>query len=208
MNIDSKLISNIKNSPEYKNQSISDNHTLEKEFYTSLKNFEKDMIDRSSYEAALWIESNEKYLASNGKSNKIKYKPGDIVIVDLGCNNYYFEFSYIHPAVVIKDSFNKIFIVPCTSQIKKDNIRFNHFKTIIARQTDGFVKSSMLLLDEAKFIDKNRIISKVGCVTHDFYNKLYNKLFIELFESKNYELEIIKEKMKKYDYLNKTVDIT
>lgn len=59
-----------------------------------------------------------------------------------------------------------------------------------------------------KFIDKNRIVSKVGCVTHDFYNKLYNNLFIELFESKNYELEVIKEKLKKSKYLNKTVDIS
>ena len=106
MNIDTKLISNIKSNPESKSQSMSDNQLLEKEFYTSLKNFEKDMINKSSYETALWIESNEKYLSSVGKNNIIKYKPGDIVIVDLGCNNYFSEFSYIHPAVIIKDSFN------------------------------------------------------------------------------------------------------
>lgn len=207
MKIDTKLISNIKDNSKYKNESMSDNNPLEKEFYTSLKNFEKDIVSKSSYEAALWIESNEKYLSSIGKHNIIKYKPGDIVSVDLGCNNYYSEFSYIHPAVIIKDSFNKVFIVPCTSQIYKDNNRFYHSKALIGKQCDGFIKNSMLLLNEAKFIDKNRIISKLGCVTHDFYNKLYNKLFTELFESKNYELEIIKEKLKKYDYLNKTVDI-
>ena len=36
MNIDTKLISNIKSNPESKSQSMSDNQLLEKEFYTSL----------------------------------------------------------------------------------------------------------------------------------------------------------------------------
>ena len=34
---------------------------------------------------------------------------------DLGWNNYDREFAYIHPAVVIKETATKIFIVPCSS---------------------------------------------------------------------------------------------
>lgn len=88
---------------------------LKKEFFTSLKNYEFKLTEQSAYEIALWIESNEKHLSASQKNNFTKYSLGEILLVDLGWNNYDREFAYIHPAIVIKETATKIFIVPCSS---------------------------------------------------------------------------------------------
>lgn len=191
MNIDQNLINHVKNNEnKYKNEKMNNNMLLEKEFYTSFKNYEKHLIKKTSYETALWIESNEKHLTSIGKSNSTKYKSGQIVLIDLGWNNYDNEFAYIHPAVIVKNTYDRVFIVPCTSRKARKDKNGNVFpEYIIGTVNDGFEKESVLMLNEARFVDKNGIISKIGLVTNDFYDKIYNKLFNQLFESKYYEIE-------------------
>lgn len=44
------------------------------------------------------------------------------------------------------------------------------------------------MLYEAKYIDKNRVISKLGKTSPEFFNKIYNKLFEQLFEPIHYKL--------------------
>lgn len=65
MDINKSIIKNIKrNDGKYKAEKLVSNTYLQKEFYTSYKNYEKDLEKRSSYEIALWIDSNEKHLAA------------------------------------------------------------------------------------------------------------------------------------------------
>ena len=113
-------------------------------------------------------------------------------------NNYDREFAYIHPAVIVKNTFDRVFIVPCTSRnprVDKDGKVFPEYMT--AKIKDGFEKKSVLMLNEAKFVDKNRVVSKIGKVTKEFYDKLYNELFRQLFESKYYEIEKLNKMIKK-----------
>lgn len=44
-------------------------------------------------------------------------------------------------------------------------------------------------LNEARFIDKTRILGDLGTVTDDFYAIIYDRLFELLFESKAYSLD-------------------
>ena len=78
--------------------------------FTSLKNYEFKLTAQSAYEIALWIESNEKHLSASKQNNFTKYNLGEILLIDLGWNNYDREFAYIHPAIVIKETSSKIFV--------------------------------------------------------------------------------------------------
>lgn len=45
------------------------------------------------------------------------------------------------------------------------------------------------MLYEAKYIDKNRVISKLGKTTNQFFDKIYNKLFEQIFEPISYKIK-------------------
>lgn len=190
MNIDKNIINFIKgNDSKFKNLKLMDDEKLKKEFFTSFKNYELKLSTESAYEIALWIESNEKHLSASKQNNFTKYRLGEIILVDLGWNNYDREFAYIHPAIVINETPTKIFIVPCSSgsprKDKKGNI-YPEFE--IGTSKDGFEKDTVVMLYEAKYIDKNRVISRLGKTSKQFFEKIYNKLFQQLFEPIYYKI--------------------
>lgn len=193
MRINKNIISIIKrNDTKFKNIKLMQDEQLKKEFFTSLKNYEYNLTEQSAYEIALWIESNEKHLSALQRNNLIKYSLGEILLVDLGWNNYDREFAYIHPAIVIKETATKIFIVPCSSgnprKDKKGNI-YPEFE--VGTINDGFQRNTVVMLYEAKYIDKNRVISRLGKTSSQFFNKVYNKLFEQIFEPIYYKIQKI-----------------
>lgn len=191
MNINKNIINLIKrNDTKYKNIKFTHDEQLQKEFFTSLKNYEFKLTEQSAYEIALWIESNEKHLSSSKQNNFTRYSLGEILLVDLGWNNYDREFAYIHPAIVIKETATKIFIVPCSSGIPrkdKDGNIYPEFE--VGTSLDGFQKDTVVMLYEAKYIDKNRVISKLGKTSNQFFDKIYNKLFEQIFEPIHYKIQ-------------------
>lgn len=191
MKINKNVINLIKrNAKNFKDEKLKENKILQKEFYTSFKNYEKNLEERTSYETALWIDSNEQHLKSLCKKNLTNYKLGTIVNVDLGWNNYDGEFAYIHPAIVIDNKATKIFIVPCTSgEPRKDKKGQVYPEYCIGTIKDGFKKDSVVMLQDARYIDKNRVISILGETTPEFFDKIYNKVFEEIFEPKKYQLD-------------------
>ena len=191
MNINKNIINIIKrNDTKFKNISFMQDEQLKKEFFTSLKNYEFKLTEQSAYEIALWIESNEKHLSSSSKQNLTKYSLGEILLVDLGSNNYEKEFAYIHPAIVIKETATKIFIVPCSSSTPRKDKNGNIFPEFeLGTINDGFKRNTIVMLHEAKYIDKNRVISKLGKTSNQFFDKIYNKLFKQIFEPIYYKLE-------------------
>lgn len=190
MDINKDIIKLIKrNDNKFKNIKFIQDNKLKKEFFTSLKNYEHKLTQQSAYEIALWIESNEKHLSNSGKNNYYHYNLGDILLVDLGWNNYDGEFAYIHPAIVIRETATKLFIVPCSSGTPRKDSKGNIYPEFeLGKVEDGFKRDTIAMLYEAKFIDKNRVISKLGKTSTHFFNKIYNKLFIELFEPIYYRL--------------------
>ena len=184
MKINKNVINIIKrNDEKFKNECIIQNEKLQKEFFTSLKNYEYNLTKQSTYEIALWIESNENQLYSLERDNKEKYDLGEILLIDLGNNVYGKEFSYIHPAIVIKETATKLFIVPCTSGQPRKNSKGNIYPEFeVATPKDGFERNSVVMLYEARYIDKGRVISRLGKTSKEFFKKICNKLHNQLFE--------------------------
>lgn len=191
MDINKNIINLIKrNDTKFKNIKFMQDEKLKKEFFTSLKNYEFKLTEQSAYEIALWIESNEKHLSASRQNNFTKYALGEILLVDLGWNNYDREFAYIHPAVVIKETATKIFIVPCSSGTPRKDKNGNIYPEFeIGMPNDGFQKNTVVMLYEAKYIDKNRVISRLGKTSTQFFDKIYNKLFEQIFEPIYYKIQ-------------------
>ena len=195
MDINKSIINLIKrNDCKFKNIKFAQDEKLKKEFFTSLKKYEFKLTERSAYEIALWIESNEKHLSASRQNNFTKYNLGEILLVDLGWNNYDREFAYIHPAIVIKETATKIFIVPCSSRTPrkdKDGNIYPEFE--VGTLMDGFKRKTVVMLYEAKYIDKNRVISRLGKTSNPFFDKIYNKLFEQLFEPIHYKMQKLED---------------
>ena len=191
MDINKNIINLIKrNDTKFKNIKFMEDEKLKKEFFTSLKNYEVKLIKQSAYEIALWIESNEKHLAASQKNNFTKYSLGEILLVDLGWNNYDREFAYIHPAIVIKETATKIFIVPCSSGIPRKDRNGNIYPEFeVGTTNDGFQRKTVIMLYEARYIDKNRVISRLGKTSKQFFDKIYVKLFEQIFEPIHYKMQ-------------------
>ena len=116
MEINKNIINLIKrNDTKFKNINFNQNERLKKGILYILKKLRFELAEKSAYEIALWIESNEKHLSTSKQINYTKYNSGEILLVDLGSNNYEGGISYIHPAIVMKETSTKIFIVPCSS---------------------------------------------------------------------------------------------
>ena len=148
---------------------------LKKEFFTSLKNYEFKLTEQSAYETALWIESNEKHLSAANQNNFAKYNLGEIVLVDLGWNTYNREFAYIHPAIVIKETATKIFIVPCTSGLpRKDKNGKIYPEFEIGTPNDGFQKNNPYIREifpKIYHIDQTRNLDALQNDVFSFYDK-------------------------------------
>lgn len=191
MEINKDIIKLIKrNDTKFKNIKFMQDEKLKKEFFTSLKNYEFELTEQSAYEIVLWIESNEKHLSATKQNNFTKYSLGEIILVDLGWSNYNREFAYIHPAIVIKETATKIFILPCTSGLpRKDKNGKIYPEFEVGTPNDGFQKNTVVMLYEAKYIDKNRVISRLGKTSKDFFDRIYNKLFEQIFEPIYYKMQ-------------------
>lgn len=155
-----------------------------------LKFFEDQVM---AYEVALWIKSQKNFIGNKGRQHTKSYEPKKIVNVDLGNNAFGREFSYLHPCVVIYNEFRKVFVVPCTSHPAKRDKDGNLFNENMEGKGgvggDGFDTTTTILLNEARFIDKTRITSELGTVTDIFYQRMYDRLFGLIFESKSFTIE-------------------
>lgn len=202
MKIDNSIIGEVKRKPNvYKNQTLDNNYKLEKEFYTSLKNYERMLISKSVYEIALWVESNEHNINSRKNININNYSAGDIILINLGENNFMHEFSYIHPAVVISVQNENAFIVPCSSSINLSKFKNHTNEYVVGDIANGFSRKTTLLLNNAKYVDINRIITILGKIDISFLNFLQEKLFEMLLPNILIKVNVIQKEL--YDLKSK-----
>ena len=89
------------------------------------------------------------------------YSKREIVFVELGANIGN-ELSYEHFCVVLESYKDKIFVVPCSSSkiTKVYDKQSNLLKEYIIgkKDMDGFTKDTVLILNEAKWINKSRVL--------------------------------------------------
>ena len=189
MKIDLIQTSSLKTKPDSKKNLVDTNDLLSKEILASLQNTFENLKSNSIYEGCLWLESNENLLSNKNKDHTKKYNPKSIVLVDLGMDTFGHEFSYEHPCVVLYNTYNKVFVVPCTSQApRRDKSGKIYPEQLLGTTSNGFKKQTTILLTEAKFIDKSRIKSELGYIDNTLFNKIYNSVFELLFESKKYQI--------------------
>lgn len=105
-------------------------------------------------------------------------------MVDLGLS-YAPELSYGHPALVLEEWKNLMFIVPATSSSSKlmqayhptDNPEGKWYYRKVGR-VDGFAHDCVLIINNAKIISKSSILSPMGKLTCDLHDE--TQLFREV----------------------------
>lgn len=174
----------------------------------SLSNFfDYTESNTTAYEVALWIKSKVNLMHNKGKLHTKLYHPKSIINVDLGNNAFGSEFLYLHPCVVIYNEYKRLFVVPCTSQPARRDEKGNLFPDALEGTTrDGFAKTTTIKLNEARFIDKTRVIGEeLGKVEDNFYKIIYDRLFSILFGSKAYSLNKLQEEKNRLEVELETV---
>lgn len=121
------------------------------------------------YEMAHWINFSDRWILNRTSTNQKSYKRGEILFVDLGANNFRFEPSFTHPCIVLINRKTSLLVVPCSS--KKHGRNYPNIIDAKAK-VDGFAKDTGIQIEEFRWINKNRVISKMGRVSSNVLNKV------------------------------------
>ncbi len=205
--IDESLLQSLKEDLTNKSLDAKQNEKVMTQFFYSQNNIYKFISKNFKvFELSLWVKSRVNYINRKTIANTTPFSKKEILNVDFGFN-YGNELSYEHPCVVIEELRNKILVVPCSSSkfkhiYKEDGtIRKEYYPGEVC---DGFTKQTALLLSDCKWISKNRVVSKWNkSVTNDFFKKMYDSLFILMFETKNRQLLSVVKKKEELDIENK-----
>ena len=152
----------------------------------------------SKYEMAQWCLHINRWMKNRLYEHTRYYKRGSIVLVELGGDNFKFEPSFAHPCIILAERERKILIVPCSSK------RYGRgFRDIIdaKKNIDGFQLDTGIQVEDYRWVNKNRIISKLGKTSPDILNKIDKRILKDIpsyrkekakyaiIENKNSELE-------------------
>lgn len=165
-NIDLTLLS--KKTKDDTNKSKQSHNCTETmfELLKTQNNFFKFVKNKMSvHEASSFLISNFNYF-KNKTANPLNksYTLGTLVFCDFG-SNYSGEIAYSHPAIVICDETNKIFVIPCSSSSKNvyntdsNGVKKLKKEYILVNKNNVFNKDTFLLLNSAQWISKNRILN-------------------------------------------------
>lgn len=181
---------------------FTNNDLVRKGFRISIFNFIDKLDELSIYEMGHTINFIDRWL-HNRTSNNIKTsKRGDIVFVDLGATNFRFEPSFTHPAIVLKNSYNSILIVPCSTKKYGKGLEC----IIDATPKDGFSKNTGIQTDALRWINKNRVISYTGKRTSgEILDKINKKIleYVPTYKRDKHIFEITKKKNEDLEKENK-----
>lgn len=144
-----------------------DEKTLCFHFKKTLTLLEKSLENDSEYDFAQTINGLYHYIEDrkHKESNSFaspSYIKGTIVLVDFGTMNFGYEFNDVHPAVVLTQNKFQVMVVPCTSEKCNRNIP----DSLQFSKDDGFKKDSIVLIDQIRYISKNRVISNLGYISN------------------------------------------
>lgn len=115
----------------------------------------------------------------NPQTDSIKW--GDVVWVDFGNEAIGSELKGEHPAVVIQNDVGNSYS-PCTMVApitSKDKPHMPTHIVVYPTRTTGLTKTSIIMFEQIKTIDKSHILSKVGHIyAESLINKIENSLHI------------------------------
>ena len=112
----------------------------------------------------------------------MEYKRGEIYFADLGTDNIGSEQSGTRPVLIIQNDIGNRFaptvIVACiTSKIYKNQIPTH---VLLNQETYRLQSASLILTEQLKTIDKNRLLSKIGTLTYPDMARVNNALRLSL----------------------------
>ena len=209
-------LKDVKIKDENKNKNSKECEKTMLQFFYSQNNIFKFVSKYFSiYELALFIKSRLTYIAKKNYINKTMYSKREIVFVELGANIGN-ELSYEHFCVVLESYKDKIFVVPCSSSkiTKVYDKQSNLLKEYIIgkKDIDGFTKDTVLILNEAKWINKSRVLMFTKKkISQELYKEMYEKTFLLIFPSKEIQIKnlekIIKEQKDKIFELEEKIEV-
>ncbi|MDE7120643.1 MAG: type II toxin-antitoxin system PemK/MazF family toxin [Oscillospiraceae bacterium] len=190
-----KDMENATKQPDAKTKFASTDSTIYDSFKLSIWNMIDTLKDLSVYDMAQWINHIDRWIKNKNMENTKKYGRGCIVFVDLGAQNFRYEPSYTHPAVIIAETKNMVLIVPCSS--KRYGKRNSGI--IDATSADGFSSNTGVQVDSFRWVHKNRIISEVGRAKGSVLDKIdsYILSITPSYKKEKSELNAEIERLKK-----------
>lgn len=103
------------------------------------------------------------------------------------------KYSYPHPSIVLESTYEKIFVVPCSTGKLKNAYDCNgklYPEYLEGKKSEGFLQKTILILNDAKWISKSRVIRAFGRkVTPIFFQSLKDSTFALSFKSHNHEFK-------------------
>ena len=114
--INHSTIDNIIRAPHSKTTNAKDNQPTFDMLKLTFSNLIEFMVQSKTYHAGQWINYIDRWLRNNAHNNTATYKRGEIIFLDLGAQNFAHEPSYCHACIVLKNRYNSILVVPCSSK--------------------------------------------------------------------------------------------
>lgn len=184
MQIDYEILSSISVDPKSRNTLVNHTSKVLASYLQLLSNmiYANEKITES--ELAMIVASLNRWITKKEYINQQPYGVGKIVQLDWGAN-FSPELSYKHPALIIEEWKNTIFVIPATSTPSilasayhpTDNPNGKWYYRKVGK-SEGFAHDCTLILNNAKVMSKTRIISISGSLLGDLNNE--NNVFREI----------------------------
>ena len=224
MRIDYRKLGQIAIDPSYRNIPAKDTSDVLANYLYLMSNLNADVDAWSASEMAMITNSLNRWQERKTQLNHQQVSVGDILMIDLGLH-YAPELSYGHPALVLEEWKNLMFVVPATSSSSKlaqayhptDNPSGKWYYRKVS-VSDGFAHDCVLIINNAKIISKSAILSPMGKLTCDLQdetqlfrevkNTLLEHLFHREWAAHQNLAEAYHELQEKFDALQKEKEIS
>jgi mRNA-degrading endonuclease toxin of MazEF toxin-antitoxin module len=136
-----------------------------------------------------WLLGFEHYVDDKKKAkiNFKNYTKGTIILVDF-FGNFGNEFTYDHPAIVLREDSGLLLIAPLTSNPTKYKDDVSHHIKLPKdiRSMGNSKKNSTILLEQMRTISKNRVLDKYGRVSNNEKLKEIDLMVMEYIGQQTY----------------------
>lgn len=164
----------------------------------TLENYFSYLSTLGSYEMGQITNGIDHFLDDKKKTpDNTFYKRGTIVLIDFGFTNFGYEFSYPHPAIVIRQTKFHVYLAPCSSKKFGRNLP----DVLDGYISDGFQENTGIILDGLRYCSKSRIISIMGYVNERILREVDNyqlkviPTYKEIILKKDKEIEKMEEEI-------------
>lgn len=156
--------------------------------YEYNSNISKLKVSNLGGKKGMLSSNNNREMTANDVNRIANVKRGDLIFVDLG-DGVGSEQKGIRPAIIISNDVGNsrssvIIIAPLTSQFKRQLPTH----VMLTKEESKLPKDSLIMLEQIKLVDKQRIKSITGCVTEEVMNKVNKAITISLGINTNQEL--------------------